>query len=75
MEFTYTNTFYVEEADIAYMVDCVISKDYSVEEAVDDWASGLDDADFYAVGYIEDDLIQVINDMANKIKNEKMLDK
>lgn len=76
MEFTYTNTFYVEEADIAYMVDCVISKDYSVEEAVDDWASGLDEADFYAVGYIEDKLIQTINDIVNLIKKlQKMLDK
>jgi len=76
MEFTYTNTLYIGEADIAYMVDCVISKDYSVEEAVDDWAAGLDDVDFYAVGYIEDKLIQTINDIVNLIKKlQKMLDK
>lgn len=59
------------------MVNCVVSKIYSAQEVVNIWASGLDEADFYAVGYIEDDLIQVINDIADVTikKLQKMLDK
>lgn len=71
MEFNYTNTFYVDEADIAYMVDCVVSEGYTIEEAIDDWSAGLDDEYYYSVGKIEDQLRQVIIDRINKIKNEK----
>lgn len=75
MEFTYTDTFYVEEADIAYMVDCVVSEGCTIEEAIDDWSAELDDEYYYSVGEIEDQLRQVINNRINKIKNKKMLDK
>lgn len=75
MEFNYTDTFYVEEADIAYMVDCVVSEGYTIEEAIDDWSAELDDEYYYSVGEIEDQLRQVIIDRINKIKNKKMLDK
>lgn len=75
MEFTYTDTFYVEEADIAYMVDCVVSEGCTIEEAIDDWSAELDDEYYYSVGEIEDQLRQVIIDRINKIKNKKMLDK
>ena len=62
MEFTYTDTFYVSEDDIAHMVDLVVLNNYSAVQAVDSWSEGLDDADYYAVGHIEEALIEVIND-------------
>ena len=75
MEFNYTDTFYVEEGDIEYIVNCIVSEGYTIEEAIDDWSAELDDEYYYSVGEIEDQLRQVINDRINKIKNKKMLDK
>lgn len=75
MEFTYTDTFYVEETDIEYLVNCIMSKECSIQEAIDDWSAELDDEYYYSVGEIEDQLRQVIIDRINKIKNKKMLDK
>lgn len=71
MEFTYTNTFYVEETDIEYIVNCIVSEGCTIKEAIDDWSAELDDEYYYSVGEIEDQLRQVIKDRINKIKNEK----
>lgn len=70
MEFTYTDTFYVTEDDIAHMVELVVLDNYSVVQAVDAWSEGLDDADYYAVGHIEDDLIETINDRIKMLKRK-----
>lgn len=75
MEFTYTDTFYVEETDIEYLVNCIMSEGCSIQEAIEDWSAELDDEYYYSVGEIEDKLAQVINDRVNQIKNKKMLDK
>lgn len=75
MEFNYTDTFYVEEEDIEYIVNCIVSEGCTIEEAIDDWSAELDDEYYYSVGEIEDQLRQIIIDRLNKIKNKKMLDK
>lgn len=72
MEFTYTytDTFYVSEDDIECMVELVLLDNYSAVEAVDTWSEDLDDADYYAVGHIKEDLIEIINDRVKKLKRK-----
>lgn len=68
MEFNYTDTFYVEEEDIEYIVNCIVSEGCTIKEAIDDWSAELDDEYYYSVGMIEDQLRQVIIDRLNQRK-------
>lgn len=63
MEFEYTDCFYVSEGDLDEICDNVKHGSMTIQEAVNDWAAGLDDCDFYRVGNIEDDLIAKIEEM------------
>ena len=61
MEFEYTNSFYVEPIDMREMYLLCKNKGYTPQEALDYVVSGWDDCDFYAVGFVEDRIIEEIN--------------
>ena len=61
MEFEYTDSFYVEPSDLREMYLLWKNKGYTPQEALDYVASGWDDYDFYAVGFVEEQIIEEIN--------------
>ena len=61
MEFEYTDSFYVEPSDMREMYLLCKNKGYTPQEALNEVASGWDDCDFYAVGFVEDQIIEEIN--------------
>lgn len=61
MEFEYTDSFYVEPSDLREMYFLCKNKGYTPQEALNEVASGWDDYDFYAVGFVEDQIIEEIN--------------
>jgi hypothetical protein len=65
MEFEFTDTFYVNEVDLEEMCDWC-KKGYTPQEALNIVSSDWDDPDFYAVGYVEEQIIAEINRRLNK---------
>ena len=61
MEFEYTNSFYVEPNDLREMYLLCKNKGYTPQKALNEVASSWDDYDFYAVGFVEDQIIEEIN--------------
>lgn len=61
MEFEFTDTFYVDNADLRQMYLLCKEKNYTPQEALNDVSSGWDDPDFYAVGFVEEQIIAEIN--------------
>ena len=59
MNFDFSESFYVSENDIEEMCNSV-KNGWSIQMAINDWASGLDDCDYYSVGYIEEQLADEI---------------
>ena len=59
MKFEFSDSFYVSEADIVDMCNDV-KNGYDIQTAIHCWAHGLDDPDFYSVGYIEEQLAEEI---------------
>lgn len=73
MEFEYTDVFYVDEVDLREMYLLCKNKGYTPQEALDDVASGWDDADFYSVGNVEDQIIAEIERRLAQTKLNKGL--
>ena len=59
MEFKYTDAIYVSEEDFMEMCDKVRSG-MVAQDVLDSWACGLDDCDFYAIGHVEDAILEAI---------------
>lgn len=61
MDFEFTNTFYVDNADLRQMYLLCKKKNYTPQQALNEVASGWDDVDFYTVGFVEEQIIEEIN--------------
>lgn len=59
MEFNFSGTFYVNEEEIKEICNYV-KNGMGIQTAINCWAEGLDDVDFYSVGRIEEDLAREI---------------
>ena len=67
MEFEINTAFYLSDGDKEEIL-AMISNGYSVEYAVKDFISGLDDCDYYLAGMVEE---EIINYFKNLLTNEK----
>lgn len=56
MYFDYSDSFYVSDGDFKEMLQ-YMKEGYSAQLALNTWASGLDDADFFIIGKIETEII------------------
>lgn len=68
MEFEYSDVFYVSENDLREMFLLCRDKGYSPQLALNEVAGGWDDADFYSVGKVED---QIIEEIERRLKQSK----
>lgn len=66
MEFEFTDTFYVDETYLEEMCSLCKEKNYTPQEALNEVSSGWDDVDFYAVGFVEEQIITEINRRLNE---------
>jgi hypothetical protein len=66
MEFEIRTTFYLSEADKKEILE-TISKGFSIEYAVEDFISGLDDCDYYLAGMVEE---KIVNYFKNLLTNK-----
>jgi hypothetical protein len=67
MEFEIKTTFYLSDADKEEILE-TISKGHSVEYAVEDFISGLDDCDYYLAGMVEEKIVKYFKEL---LTNEK----
>lgn len=65
MFFNYSDSFYVSDEDFDEMLR-YMEKGRSAQLALSDWASGLDDSDFFIVGKIVMDIIAELERRARK---------
>lgn len=62
VEFEYSSSFYLSSGDIEDILENV-RNGLTVEEAVVDWYSGLDDSDYYIVSeHLKDRIIEYIEE-------------
>lgn len=61
MEFEFTDIFYVDETYLEEMYSLCKEKNYTPQKALNEVSSGWDDFDFYAVGFVEEQIIAEIN--------------
>lgn len=73
MEFEYTSSVYVEPSDLREMYLLCKNKGYTPQEALGYVASGWDDCDFYAVGFVEEQIIEEINRRLSQTNYNKSL--
>lgn len=65
MYFDYSDSFYVSDDDFEQMLK-YMAKGHSAQLALNNWASGLDDPDFFTVGKVEMDIIAELERRARK---------
>lgn len=61
MDFDFTGTFYVGSEDLRQMYLLCKKRNYTPQQALNEVSSGWDDADFYTVGFVEEQIIEEIN--------------
>lgn len=59
MHFEYEGCFYFSEEDEKEVLD-LIENGMTPEQAVDDWACGLDDCEYYRADEVKDQIISYI---------------
>ena len=65
MEFEYQASFYFSQEDENKVLG-LISNGFTVESAIQEWATGLEDSDYYTIDYVRD---QIISYIYSKIEN------
>jgi hypothetical protein len=65
MEFEFTDSLWIEEADLKEMVLLCKNKKYTPQQALNEIASGWDDEQFFKTGLVEEQIIVEIERRLN----------
>lgn len=67
MYFEFSDAFYLAPDDFDEMVSLCKNEGFTPIQAICTVSQKMDDVDFYSIGYVEDQIVEAIN---NKLKEE-----